>query len=106
MCAKDEPLWCYRSNVFNLALPRDGFQSKTWAYGGFKYEVEKRTKLSLLGSELEVVEIVQRRAAKKAMSFVYSMERGLIAFNAASPKAPVFLLENRCGLGAPETCRE
>lgn len=106
MCSENEPLWCYRSKVFSLAFPRSGFQARIWVHEGFRYEIEKRTKLSLLGSETEVLEIVQKRAGKKAMSFVYSLDRGLIAFQAASPGAPAFLLENRCGLGAPDTCRD
>lgn len=105
-CAAQEPMWCYRSNVFSLALPKDGFKSKVWTHSGFRYEVKKQTKLALLGNELEVLEILQSRGAKKVMRFVYSPERGLISFQAAQPAAPTFLSEGRCGLGAPDSCKE
>lgn len=106
MCVMDEPLWCYKSEVFSLAMPRANFHSKTWSHEGFRYQVEKHTKLSLLGEDLEVIEIRQTRAGIPTMSFVYSLERGLISFQAANRGAPSFLLENRCGLRAPDTCVE
>lgn len=106
MCAVQEPMWCYHSDVFSLALPKQGFNITAWTYGGFRYEIQKQTKLSLLGSELEVLEILQSRGTKKVMHFVYSPERGLISFQAAQAAAPSFLSESRCGLGAPESCKE
>ncbi len=106
MCGMEEPLRCYKSKVFSLALPRGDFPSKSWIHEDFRYKVETRTKLSFLGEELEVIEIQQLRAGKLTMSFVYSLERGLISFQAASRGAPSFVLENRCGLLAPDTCVE
>jgi len=105
-CAAHEPMWCYHSNVFSLALPKDGFKSKVWTHRGFRYEIEKQTKLTLLGNELEVLEILQSHSGKKVMHFVYSSERGLISFQAAWSTAPSFLSEGRCGLGAPDSCKE
>jgi hypothetical protein len=99
-------MWCYHSDVFSLALPKQGLNTKAWTHAGFRYEVQKQTKLSLLGSELEVLEILQSRGSKKVMHFVYSAERGLISFRAAQPAAPSFISESRCGLGAPEICKE
>lgn len=106
MCAVQEPMWCYQSDVFSLALPKQGFNAKTWTHAGLRYELQKQTKLSLLGSELEVLEILQSRGSKKVMHFVYSPERGLISFQAAQPAAPSFVSESRCGLGAPDSCKE
>jgi hypothetical protein len=106
MCAVREPMWCYHSNVFSLALPKQGFNAKEWTHAGFRYEIQKRTKLSLLGSEMEVLEILQSRGTTKVMHFVYSPERGVISFQAAQAAAPAFLSESRCGLGAPESCKE
>jgi hypothetical protein len=106
MCAAQESLWCYDSEVFSFAFPKQGFNVKAWTHAGFRYELQKQTKLSLLGSELEVLEILQSRGGKKIMYFVYSPERGLISFQAAQRSAPSFISEGRCGLGAPESCRE
>ncbi|NKI93375.1 hypothetical protein [Rhizobacter sp. SG703] len=106
MCTAQELMWCYQSDIFSFALPKQGINAKAWMHAGFRYEIQKQTKLSLLGSELEVLEILQSRDGKKVMHFVYSTERGLISFQAAQAAAPSFLSESRCGLGAPESCKE
>src|SRR5882762_2441280 len=49
MCAAQDPMWCYHSDVFSLAIPRQGFNATTWTHAGFRYEIQKQTKLSLLG---------------------------------------------------------
>jgi hypothetical protein len=106
MCTVQDPLWCYHSNGFALALPKDGFKSNTWTHRGFRYQLGKTTKLALLGREIEAVEIIQSQDGRKVMRFVFSSELGLIAFQAAGPAAPTFLSEGHCGLGAPESCRK
>lgn len=106
ICSAQEKMWCYHSDVFSLALPRNGFKSKVWTYRGFRYELGGNAKLTLLGSEVEIFEILQSRNGKRVMNFVYSPERGLISFRAAKPAAPSFISEGRCGLGAPDSCEE
>lgn len=106
MCNKNDAFWCYSSKNFSFAIPRNDVRRESWVHHHFQYAVVKKTKMMVLGIELNIMEILQIREGKKIMRFVYSTERGLISFRAEGPSARSFVLENGCGLAAPEQCRD
>jgi hypothetical protein len=105
MCPESAPYICYSSTVFNFAFPRADQDSVAWTQRGFAYRVTKRETMSLLGMQIDLIEIEQSRQGKKVMKFFFSKKRGIISFRAAQKGAPVFLLENACGLGAAAECQ-
>jgi hypothetical protein len=104
-CPESAPYICYTSAVFKFAFPRDDHDSTTWTHDGFVYRVTKRETISILGTPVDAIEIEQSRQGKKLMKFVFSKKRGVVSFHALQTRAPVFLLENACGVGALAECQ-
>ncbi len=105
MCPESSPYICYTSALFNFAFPRDDQNSTNWFHNGFAYRVTKREAMSLLGASVNAIEIEQSQQGKKLMKFVFSKELGIVSFHALQTRAPVFLLENVCGLAASPECQ-
>jgi len=104
-CPESAPYICYTSAVFNFAFPRNDREPTTWAHDGFVYRVTKRETMSILGAPVDVIEIEQSQQGKKLMKFIFSKKRGIVSFHALRSRAPVFLLENACGVGASAECQ-
>lgn len=104
-CAESAPYFCYTSDEFNFAFPRNDRKASMWSHNGFVYRVTKTETIGILGTPVDVIEIEQSKKGRKLMKFVYSEKRGVISFHALQARAPVFFLENACGLGAPADCQ-
>lgn len=104
LCGPAEENWCYRTSEFHFAIPRTTTMPSQWRQDGYTYELRRRQRLTLFGVVHEVLEIEQFQDSRRIMSFVYSVRKGLLTFQAEG-SVRTYLLENRCGLGAPRTCK-
>jgi len=97
---------CYRSAPLTLAIPKKVGAMDVWRHDGFEYKVVQRVRASVLGTEATLIQILQRDEKGGEFVFLYSDIQGLIALRSVQSNGPTFMLENKCGLLAPATCKE
>lgn len=104
-CPADGAFLCYDSPRFSFAVPKVIEERRKWTLNRTSYEIKRESRFNLLGKEISIVWIDQRRG-NNYIRFLYSKTRGLIGFVSQEPKGPLFLLENACGFAASPDCAE
>jgi len=105
--AKDE-YQCFVSEAIEYYVPRRLGSAKTWKGRHATYSIEQPNPKGLLGIEGNWLRI-SAKSQDSQLYFLTSEQRGLVAFGAISESddhVGVFVLESRCGFGAPASCSE
>lgn len=106
LCATSSPFHCIESPGFQFAYPKRRAGEKSWTWNGAVYTITAEEERGIAGRAYRVMYIDQAIDGTRRMRFLFSEERGLLAFSAiAEGPTPVFFLENTCGFGASK-CRE
>lgn len=108
VCSTKSPLICFHSDMFNFAVPRNFPNGpRSWDSGRFHYYVFGAPYTSeILGEKLKVwiIKSIDPRDPYYETQYVYSPERGLIAFatlhKGGGVDGMLDLLLDRCGYAA------
>jgi len=111
-CNQDSEYFCFTSQAYAFAVPKQLEPGmRKWTTGGLSFEIVREgMELSLLGSRISGLLLIKLPAGAKYGAeatdrdafYVYSPERGLVAFgfDPAYPYATTYWMENRVGFGA------
>jgi len=102
-CAVKSKFICFNANGLKFAIPKNPAEQQRWSYDGVTYTRKKMQKMGVLGQEVTVY-FIQQQGKNGTLEFIYSMERGLLAFGGVFEKPKFFFLENDCGFGSPSDC--
>ena len=107
-CKLDNEFICIKSAEFEFFVPRDSSKlDKTWDIKGVDYQVTFKKNVLLFGIEDEIYYIDKTDHDGGILRFLYSTSRGLVGMGGFSKKSSaIFLLDVRCGYGAPSKCSE
>ncbi len=101
ICEPEEEFICFDGGGLRFAVPKMVRQKKSWIFAGQRYSIHKIERFSMVGSEVEVIFI---KKPNDSVTYLYSEDRGVIGFGVIGKRPRFFLLENKCGFGAPLRC--
>ena len=104
-CSSEDTYICLISKGLVFAVPKKTLKmSSKWEFENESFEIVSVREIEIFGL-LEKIYFIQSTQAEVKLSFLFSNIRGLIGFGGLAPGSnKLFLLDGRCGFGAPQDC--
>lgn len=105
-CSADSEYICIRADDFSFHFPKEiNSTMRSWSVDGCSYSVSSHHSASYFGVEHEVYVITQD-IPNGTIYYLYSKEGGLLAIGGkGSDASTMYLLDSKCGYGAPADCK-
>ncbi|WP_156516985.1 hypothetical protein [Delftia sp. GW456-R20] len=103
-CEVDDEFFCFSSDFLKFSVPKfiKG-EEMVWEKGDEKYKLIKMpVPLRLLGKKIDSYKVTHE---KTGMEYFYSKKFGIVMMKMKDIVAPIFILEEDCGIAASASCK-